>query len=135
MATSTSRTCAPKKASFSCWLFLDGACADQPDRPSKLAFVRLETKATRMIACQFLRDLIEVFPYRLRTILTGNGVQFCHPPRYRDGPTATFAGHLFDRLCAEHKIGHRLTKLNHPWSEEDQETVRGTVFPPNDQAQ
>jgi len=40
------------------------------DRTSKLVFVRLETKATRMIACPFLRDLIEAFPYQLHTILT-----------------------------------------------------------------
>lgn len=26
------------------------------------------------------------------------------------------AGHLFDRICAEHGIEHRLTKLNHPWT-------------------
>ena len=83
-------------------MYLDGACADQPDRTSKLAFARLETKATRMVACQFLHDLIEAFPYRLHAVLTDNGVQFCHPSRYRDGPTARLAGHLFDRICAEH---------------------------------
>ena len=27
------------------------------------------------------------------------------------------------------EIEHRLTKPNHPWSREDQKTVRGTVFP------
>jgi len=57
----------------------------------------------------------DVFPYRLHTVLTDNGVQFCHPPRYRE-PTARFAGHLFDRICAEHGIEHRLTKPNHPWT-------------------
>jgi transposase InsO family protein len=24
--------------------------------------------------------------------------------------------HLFDRVCREHGIGHRLTKPNHPWT-------------------
>ena len=80
------------EANFSCSLSLDGVCADQPDRTSKLAFVKLETKATRMIACQFLRDLIDAFPYRLHTILTDPmglwGREGCHLSRYRDGPTA-----------------------------------------------
>jgi hypothetical protein len=31
--------------------------------------------------------------------------------------------------CEEHRIEHRLTKIRHPWSPEDQKTVRGTVFP------
>lgn len=88
-----------------------------------------------MIACQFLRDLIDAFPYRLHTVLANNGVQFCYPPRYRDEPTARFVGHLFNRICAENGIEHRLTKPNHPWSDEDQKTVQMTVFPRNGQVE
>ena len=80
-----------------------------------------------MIACQFLRDLIEAFPYHLHTVLTDNGVQFCHPPRYRNGPTARFAGHLFDRICAENGIEHRLTKPNHPWTNGQVERMNRTI--------
>ena len=35
----------------------------------------------------------------------------------------------FDMICEANGIEHRLTKPNHPWSHEDQKTVRGTVFP------
>lgn len=35
----------------------------------------------------------------------------------------------FDMICDANGIGHRLTKLNHPWSRGDQKTIRGTVFP------
>jgi transposase InsO family protein len=80
-----------------------------------------------MIACQFLRDLIDAFPYRLHTVLTDNGVQFCHPQRYRDGPAARFAGHLFDRICAEHGIEHRLTKPNHPRTKGQVERMNRTI--------
>ena len=31
-------------------------------------------------------------------------------------------------ICDANKIEHRLTKPNHPWSHENQKTVRGTVF-------
>ena len=24
--------------------------------------------------------------------------------------------HIFDRVCSEHGIEHRLTKVNHPWT-------------------
>jgi hypothetical protein len=36
-------------------------------------------------------------------------------------------------ICEANGIEHRLTKPNHPWSLEDQKTVRGTVFPTNGQ--
>ena len=39
--------------------------------------------------------------------------------------------HEFDQLCAELGIEHRLTPPKSPQSEEDQETVRGTVSPTN----
>ena len=97
------------------------------DRTSKFVFVRLEEKATRATACQFLRDLIEAIPYKIHTVLTDNGVQFCHPPRYRDGPTATYMGHLFDRICAANGIEHRLTKPNHPWTNGQVERMNRTI--------
>ena len=97
------------------------------DRTSKLAFARLEKKAERRTACAFLRALIEAVPYRIHTVLTDNGIQFCHAPRYRDGPTATLMGHLFDRICAEHGIEHRLTKPNHPWTNGQVERMNRTL--------
>jgi hypothetical protein len=35
-------------------------------------------------------------------------------PKNRQGPTARFRGHPFDRLCLVHGIEHRLTKPNPP---------------------
>ncbi len=86
------------------------------DRTSKFTFVELHERATRPTACQFLRNLIEAVPHQIHTILTDNGIQFCHPPRYRNGPTARYVGHLFDRICTANGIEHRLTKPNHPWT-------------------
>ena len=83
-------------------------------RASKFVFVQLEKKATMAAACRFLRDLIEAIPYKVHTVLTDNGVQFCHPPRYRGGPALRYMGHLFDRICAANGIEHWLTKPNHP---------------------
>ena len=58
------------------------------DPCSKLAFAKLEKEANRYTASDFLRALIEAVPYKIHTVLTDNGMQFCHAPRNRSGPTA-----------------------------------------------
>jgi hypothetical protein len=45
-----------------------------------------------------------------RLLLTDNGMAPADLPKYRDGPTACWMGHIFDRVCREHGIDHRLTK-------------------------
>lgn len=97
------------------------------DRTSKFVFIELHDRATRAIASQLLRNLVEAVPYQIHTVLTDNGVQFCHPPRYRNGPTATYMGHLFDRVCSENGIEHRLTKPNHPWTNGQVERMNRTL--------
>ena len=79
------------------------------DRTSKLAFARLVASAGKMEAARFLRDLIEAVPYRIHTVLTDNGVQFT--PRKQD---IWDGRHIFDRVCDEHGIERRLTKVNQP---------------------
>lgn len=48
-----------------------------------------------MIATQFLRNLIELIPYKLHTILTDNGIGFTN----RKKDKLAFS-HIFDRVCA-----------------------------------
>ncbi len=49
------------------------------DRTSRFAFVELHERATRRIAGNFLRHLIEAVPYKIHTVLTDNGTQFTTP--------------------------------------------------------
>ena len=35
--------------------------------------------------------------------------------------------HLFDRVCEEHGIEHRLTKVNHPWTNGQVERMNRTI--------
>ena len=84
------------------------------DRTSKFAFARLEDAATVHSASTFLNALIQAVPYKIRTVLTDNGVQFCDQPSRRNGPTARLRMPMFDKTCREHEIEHRLTKPNHP---------------------
>ena len=92
------------------------------DRTSKFAFVRLVTKAGKMAASQFLRELIDAAPYRIHTVLTDNGVQFTSRPQ-----NIYDLGHIFDRVCTEQAIEHRLTKVNHHWTNGQVERMNRTI--------
>jgi transposase InsO family protein len=81
------------------------------DRTSKFTFVRLDKRAGKMKAAQFLRDPIQALPYRIHTVLTDNGIQFTNCAL-----DAHAFAHIFDRVCSESGIEHRLTKVRHPWT-------------------
>ena len=97
------------------------------DRTSKFAFVQLVDKANRKTASAFLEALVEAVPYKINIVLTDNGIQFTFPPRYKDGPTATYMTHMFDMRCRENGIEHRLTKVRHPWTNGQVERMNRTI--------
>lgn len=97
------------------------------DRTSKIAFAQLHKTANVKTAAAFLAALIEAIPYQIHTVLTDNGVQFCDMPQHRSGPTARYRLHMFDRVCREHGIEHRLTKPNHPWTNGQVERMNRTL--------
>src|SRR5271170_2804242 len=92
------------------------------DRTSKFAYAELHQDAGKMVAAQFLRNLIAAVPYTIHTVLTDNGIQFAN--RTRDKYAFH---HIFDRVCAENGIEHRLTKLNHPWTNGQVERMNRTI--------
>jgi transposase InsO family protein len=92
------------------------------DRTSKFAFVRLEKRAGKMDAAQFLRDLLQAPPYRIHTVLTDNGIQFTT----RALDSHAFA-HIFDRVCRENGIEHRITKVRNPWTNGQVERMNCTI--------
>jgi hypothetical protein len=46
------------------------------DRTWKFAYAELHTEAIKTVAVQFLRNLIVIVPYKIHSVLTGNGIQF-----------------------------------------------------------
>jgi transposase InsO family protein len=92
------------------------------DRTSKFAYVELLEKAGKTRAAQFLRNLIQAVPYKIHTILTDNGVQFTN--RITDKYALP---HIFDRVCEENKIEHRLTQPAHPWTNGQVERMNKTI--------
>lgn len=97
------------------------------DRTSKFAFVQLVECATTRTASDFLEALVAAVPYEIHTVLTDNGIQFADIPKNRNGPTARFRGHPFDRACWRHGIEHRLTKPKHPWTNGQVERMNRTI--------
>ena len=92
------------------------------DRACKFADAELHTDANKLVAAQFLRNLLAAIPYKIHTVLTDNGIQFMN--RKRD----IYAfHHIFDRVCQEYGIDHRLTKTNHPWTHGQVERMNRTL--------
>src|ERR671921_587329 len=54
-------------------------------------------------------------------------IQFADLPKNRSGPTARWRGHPFDRACQHHRIEHRLTRQNHPWTNGQVERMNRTI--------
>lgn len=97
------------------------------DCTSKFVYAELHEKSDRTVASDFLSTLVKMVPYKIHTVLTDNGAQFCVQPRYRNGATARFSRHMFQIRCHEHGIEHRLTKPNHPWTNGQVERMNRTL--------
>ncbi len=64
-------------------------------------------------------------PYQVHTILTDNGIQFAEQPRNRN--TIYSRPMRFDMICEANGIEHRLTKSNHPWTNDQVERMNRTI--------
>ena len=98
------------------------------DRVSKFTYVEFRDDAGKMNGAEFLRGVVEAFPYAIHTLLTDNGMAFADLPKNRNGPSRRYLGaHIFDRVCNENGIEHKLTKPYHPWTNGQAERMNRTV--------
>ena len=98
------------------------------DWVSKFTYVAFHERAGKMEGAAFLRQVVAAFPYKIHKVLTDNGMAFADLPKNREGPTRSFLGpHVFNRVCTEHGIEHRLTKPYHPWTNGQAERMNRTV--------
>ena len=93
------------------------------DRTSKFTYAELHEKAGKMIAAQFLRNLVAAVPYTIHTVLTDNGIQFTNHAHHKYA-----FHHIFDRVCDENGIEQRLTKINHSLSAMQRIACRGSAW-------
>jgi len=92
------------------------------DRTSKFAYAELHKSQTKIIAAEFLRNLIKAVPYKIHKVLTDNGIQFTNHDHHKNAFT-----HIFERVCNEHQIEHRKTKIKHPWTNGQVERMNRTL--------
>ncbi len=93
------------------------------DRVSKFAYVEFHATAEMATGAAFMRGVVKAFPYRIRKVLTDNGVAFTKNASTKWDTMR----HPFDRVCDEHGIEHRLTKPYHPWTNGQAERMNRTV--------
>ena len=92
------------------------------DRTSKFAYAELHTVQTKRIAAEFLRNLIQTVPYKIHKVLTDNGIQFTNHVHHKNA-----FPHIFARVCHQHSIEHRKTKIKHPWTNGQVERMNRTL--------
>jgi transposase-like protein len=56
------------------------------DRTSKIAFTQLADKVYTVTARAFLDALVNAVPYKIKIVLTDNGIQFAELPKSGSGP-------------------------------------------------
>jgi transposase InsO family protein len=109
--------------------------APRPRTPFEAS--RSDRKATKLAAAAFLKMLVRSVPYSIHTVLTDNpvlsdcrrqavegGVQFVQLQR---GQSRQWLIHIFERVCLENGIEHRLTKPYHPWTNGQAERMVRTI--------
>ena len=74
------------------------------------------------VCCAILEAAQAVITFNSASFPTCYGVQFAN----RSSDTGAFE-HIFDRVCREHAIEHRLTKVKHPWTNGQVERMNRTI--------
>lgn len=93
------------------------------DRVSKIAFIQITERKTKEMGAEFLRSVINFYPYPIHYILTDNGLEFCYKALYRK----TKKIHPFIKICRQNKIQHRTIKFRHPWTNGMVERFNGKI--------
>jgi len=65
----------------------DGVESPEEHGLSKVTYVEFQDKAGKMTGAAFARNVVEVFAYKIHTVLTDKGMAFADLPMYRDSPT------------------------------------------------
>lgn len=96
------------------------------DRATRWVFVAVYPAKTAANAKRFLKNVAKAAPFHIRTILTDNGKEFTD--RYITSGERTPTGeHVFDQLCAELEIEHRLTRPKRPQTNGMVERFNGRI--------
>lgn len=92
------------------------------DRTTKYTYARFYKRAKRQEALDFLGKLHEAVPYKIKIVLTDNGVQFALREQDRH-----MVIHPFSLRCEQMGIEHRQTQVKHPWTNGQVERMNRTL--------
>ena len=96
------------------------------DRATRWVFVQIKSNKTAASARAFLKALHKACPIRISKVLTDNGKEFTDRLiASREGQPS--GNHVFDQLCQELGIEHRLTKPRHPQTNGMVERFNGRI--------
>jgi transposase-like protein len=95
------------------------------DRASRVVFVQIMSDKSATSAEEFLKNVINYFPFKINKILTDNGKEFTD--KFCNRLKKPTGNHLFDKTCSKHNIEHRLTKPYTPKTNGMVERVNGKV--------
>ena len=84
------------------------------DRVTKFTVARIYRHQTIENSVEFLKQVIELCPYKIHRILTDNGSQFTYRLLAKHLRAKRF--HDFDSVCKSNGIKHKLTQFKHPWT-------------------
>lgn len=92
------------------------------DRVTKLVFLEVYPGKTQYEATDFLIKCLEFFPYQIHRILTDNGREFSLK-RFRNRYGEAKQEALFDLVYQWLEISHKTTKVKHPWTNGQAESI------------
>jgi len=96
------------------------------DRATRWVYVEILADKSARSASGFLTRLIEQAPFTITKVLTDNGKEFTD--RFcATGKRPLTGTHAFDRVCADHRIEHRLIKPRTPQTNRMIERFNGRI--------
>ena len=78
------------------------------DRRTRLVCVKIYDEKSKESSADFVKEIIEFFPFKITKILTDNGKEFTD--KFSKGRKKPSGKHIFDMVCSKNNIEHRLTK-------------------------